>query len=171
MKGKRYIWAVALIIILGIVFFELYLQQNKLDGSTIVSRELILNQSQNGIHIVSEIKIDDYIVSGIIGSNNNDGLVVFASQANGKYKFQTKVLREKGSTIIEHTFINSVGYDLFWRNQVDLDYAEIIYTVQGNALEPIKLDAKDNKILYCEAPSNDYSVEVVYYDIQGNRYE
>jgi hypothetical protein len=171
MKSKRYILAVAIIIILSVVFVELYLQQSKVDGSTVESRELILNRSENGVHIVSEIQIDDDIISGIIGSNNKYGLAVFKSQANGKYKFQTRVLRESGRTIIEHTFVNNVAYDLFWRNQVDLDYAEIIYTVQGNELEPIKLDARDNQILYCEAPSNDYSVEVVYYDIQGNRYE
>jgi hypothetical protein len=171
MKRKKYIFAIAAILILSIVFISFFFQQSKLDGSTLESRELRLNRSDNGIHIASEIKIDEHIISGVIDANNKYGLAIFEPEDNHKYKLQTRFLRDNGEIIIEHTIVNETGYDLFWYNQADLDYAKITYTVQGKKLEPIKLDAGENKILSYKAPSNDYSVEVTFYDTQGNRYE
>ncbi|WP_347489221.1 hypothetical protein ABDB91_18620 [Desulfoscipio sp. XC116] len=171
MKRKKYILAVAAILILSVVFVGFFFQQSELDGSTLESRELRLNQSDNGIHIASEIKIDEQIISGIVGANNKYGLAIFEPEDNNKYKLQTRFLRDNGEIITEHTVINGIGYDLFWYDQADLDYAKITYTVQGKKLEPIELDAGKNKILYYKAPSNDYSIEVTFYDTQGNRYE
>lgn len=171
MKVKKYIFATAGVLILSIVLISFFWQQSKLDGSTLESRELRLNQSDNGIHIASEIKIDEHIISGIIDANNKYGLAIFEPEDNNKYKLQTRFLRDNGEITIGHTIVNGTGYDLFWHNHVDLDYAEITYTVQGKKLEPIELDARENKILYYKAPGNDYSVEVAFYDTQGNRYE
>ena len=171
MKRKKYIFAVVAILILSVVFISFFFQQSKLNGSTLESRELRLNQSDNGIHIASEIKIDEQIISGIVGANNKYGLAIFEPEDNNKYKLRTKFLRDNGEIITGHTVINRLGYDLFWYNQADLDYAKITYTVQGKKLEPIELDARENKILYYKAPSNDYSIEVAFYDTQGNRYE
>jgi len=171
MKSKRYIFTVVFIIILSAMFVGFYIQHSKLDGSTFESRELILNKSINGSHIYSEIKIDDYIISGIIANNNKYGLAVFNPKANRKYDFQSSALGVNGKTIVEHILVGNLQYDLFWRNQADLDYAEIIYTEQGKNPKTIRLDAKDNKILYCEAPSNDYSIKAIYYDIHGEKYE
>lgn len=171
MKRKKYIFAVAAILVLGFAVVSFIFQQSKLNGSTLESRELRLNQSDNGIHITSEINIDEHIISGIVGANNKYGLAIFEPEDGNKYRLQTKSLRDNGEIITGHTVINETGYDLFWYNQADLDYAKIIYTVQGKKLEPIELDARENKILYHEAPSNDYSVEVAFYDTHGNRYE
>jgi hypothetical protein len=171
-KRKKYIFAVAAILILSFVFISFFFQQSKLDGSTLESRELRLNQSDNnGIHIASEIQIDEHIISGIVDANNKYGLAIFAPEDNNKYRLQTRFLRDNGQIITGHTIINEIDYDLFWYNQADLDYAKITYTVQGKKLEPIKLDAGENKILYHKAPSNNYSVEVTYYDTHGNQYE
>ncbi|WHH59719.1 hypothetical protein [Petroclostridium sp. X23] len=170
MKRKKYI-LVAAIIILSVVFISFFFQQCKPDGSTLESRELRLSQSDNGIHIAAEIKIDEHIISGIIDANNKYGLAIFEPEDNNKYKLQTRFLRDNDEIITGHTVINGTGYDLFWYNQADLDYAQVTYTVQGKKLEPIKLDARENKILYYKAPSNDYSIEVTFYDTQGNRYE
>lgn len=171
MKRKKYIFAVAAILILSVVAISFFFQQSKLDGSTLESRELRLNQSDNGIHIASEIRIGEHIISGIVSANNKYGLAIFKPEDNNKYKLQTRSLRDNGEIITEHTVISGTGYDLFWYNQADLDYAKITYTVQGKKLEPIELDAGENEILYSKAPSNDYSVEVTFYDTQGNRYE
>ena len=171
MKRKEYIFAAAIVLILSIVSVCFFFQQSKLDGTTLESRELRLNQSDNGIHIASEIKIDEHIVSGIIDANNKYGLAIFEPEDDNKYKLQTRFSRDNDEIAIGYTIVNEIGYDLFWYNHADLDYAEITYTVQGKKLEPIKLDAKENKILYYKAPSNDYSVEVTFYDTQGNQYE
>ncbi len=171
MKVKKYVFVTAIILILSVVFISFFYQQSKLDGSTLESRELRLNQSDDGIHIASEIKIDEYIISGIIDANNQYGLAIFEPGDNDKYKLQTRSLEDNSEIVTEHTIINGTDYDLFWYNQADLDYAEITYAVQGKKLEPIKLDAGENKILYYRAPGDDYSVEVIFYDIQGNQYK
>jgi hypothetical protein len=170
MKVKKYVFVTAIILILSVVFISFFYQQSKLDGSTLESRELRLNQSDDGIHIASEIKIDEYIISGIISTNSQYGLAVFEPE-NNKYKLKTRSLEDNSEIVTEHTIINGTDYDLFWYNQADLDYAEITYAVQGKKLEPIKLDAGENKILYYRAPGDDYSVEVIFYDTQGNQYE
>jgi hypothetical protein len=171
MKVKKYVFVTAIILILSVVFISFFYQQSKLDGSTLESRELRLNQSDDGIHIASEIKIDEYIISGIVSTNSKYGLAVFEPENNNKYKLQTRYLEDNSEIVTEHTIINGTDYDLFWYNQADLDYAEITYAVQGKKLEPIKLDAGENKILYYKAPGNEYSVEVIFYDTQGNQYE
>jgi hypothetical protein len=171
MKVKKYIFVTAIVLILSVVFISFFFQRSKLDGSTLESRALQLNKSGNGLHIASEIKIDEYIISGIVSTNSKYGLAVFEPEDNNKYKLQTRSLEDNSEIITEHTVINGTDYDLFWYNQTNLDYAEITYTVQGKKLEPIKLDAGENKILYYKAPGNDYSVKVTFYDTQGNQYE
>jgi hypothetical protein len=75
-KNKKYIIPIAIgsaIIVLLLVFFS---TQSNPDCSTVESRELRLNKLSkiNGnAHISCEIKIDDYIVSGYISSNNKHG--------------------------------------------------------------------------------------------------
>ncbi len=71
----------------------------------------------------------------------------------------------------EFIFANNKFYDVFWSNKEELDYAEVIYESKAKVSEPIKLDAKNNKIVYSEAPSGDYSVEYYFVDLNGKRYE
>lgn len=174
MKNKKYIIPIAVgsvFIVLILVFFSM---QSNPDGSTVESRELRLNKLSKiygNAHISCEIKIDDYIVSGYISSNNKHGLAIFEPQGNGKYRFQTSYLREKDELVYGNAIINQKFYDLFWANKADLDYAEITYIVSNKSEETLKLDATDNKIIYKEAPSNDYAVEYVFVDANGNRYE
>lgn len=173
MKNKKYIIPIAIgfVFIILSIFFS---TQSKPDGSSIESRELILNKLSkiNGnTHISYEIQIDEYIVSGYISSNNKLGLAIFEPQGNGKYKFQTYYLRDKDELIHRNVIINQKFYDLFWANKADLDYAEITYITSNKSEETFKLDATDNKIIYKEAPSNDYAVEYVFVDTNGNHYE
>lgn len=69
------------------------------------------------------------------------------------------------------TIINEKQYNLFWANKADLDYAEITYMIDGKAGETIEMDAQNNQIIYTEAPSNDFSVEYYFVDINGNQYK
>lgn len=174
MKNRKYI----ILIVLGPVFIALLLiffsMQRKLDGSTVESREMILNNLSNidsNTHISCEIKIDDYIISGYISSNNKRGLAIFEPQGNKKYRFQTNYSREKDELVYGNAIIGEKFYDLFWANKADLDYAEITYIFSNKSEETLKIDATDNKIIYHEAPSNDYTVEYVFVDVNGNRYE
>lgn len=81
------------------------------------------------------------------------------------------VNRQNDRLIFWDRTINRKFYNLFWANKADLDYAEITYTIDGRIGETIKLDAKNNKILYTEVPSNDFSVEYRFVDKNGIIYE
>lgn len=144
------------------------------DGSTLESRELRLSELSKldgDAHISYEVEIDGYIVSGYTSSNHKHGLAIFEPQGDGKYKFQTNVTRENDELVFMTAIINQKSYDLFWADKVDLDYAEITYTLSGVVGETVKLNAKDNSIIYTEAPAKDYSVEYCFVDKSGNRYE
>ena len=173
MKLKKYIIPFSIIVIAGflIIFF---INQNKLNGSTIESRELRLREISNLGQVTTidqEITIDGYIISGYTAKNNQYGLAVFVPEGNGKYVFQTNTNRQNNELLFLTTIINAKQYNLFWAKKADLDYAEITYTIDGKTGETIKLDAKNNKILYTEAPSNDFSVEYHFVDKNGIIYE
>lgn len=144
------------------------------DCSTVENRELRLQTISNlgnETTISQEVVIDDYIISGYTTRNNRYGLAVFAADGDGTYRFQTNINRFDDELVFITATINHKHYNVFWANKADLDYAEVTYTIDGNIGETIKLDAKDNKIIYTDAPSNDFSVEYYFFDINGNRYE
>jgi hypothetical protein len=150
-----------------------FINQNKLNGSTIESRELRLREISNLGEVTTidqEITVDGYIISGYTAKNNKYELAVFVPVGNGKYDFQTNANRQNKELLFLTTIINEKQYNLFWANKADLDYAEITYTIDGKAGETIKLDAKNNKIIYTEAPLSDFSVEYRFVDVNGNRY-
>lgn len=113
----------------------------------------------------------DLIVSGYNSSNNKHGLAIFEPQGDGKYKFQMNVTRQNDELVFLGTTINQKSYDLFWADKEDLDYEEITYTLSGLVQETLKLDAKDNAIIYMKPPAKDYSVEYCVVDKNGNRYD
>jgi len=169
MKAKKYIIPFITIVVIGLLI-SLYVNQSKLNGSTLESRELRLREISNLGEITTidqEITIDGYIISGYNAKNNQHGLAVFVPESKGKYKFQTNVNRQNGELIFLTATVNEKLYNLFWANKTDLDYAEITYTIDGKTGEVIKLDAKNNKIIYTEAPSSDFSVEYHFVDKNG----
>lgn len=171
-KMKKYILLILITLIAGAALIWNVMKHRDVDGSTMERRENALNVSGKNFHISSEIVIDNYIVSGIIGDNEKFGLAIFAPR-DGKYKYQTWFLREKGEIAIGYVLTEVSDYNLIWFNQPNMDYALITYMDHAlrKELEPIKLDASENQILYSEAPSNNYSIKVVYYDNQGVKYE
>ena len=141
------------------------------DGATVASREAILQDLSTGIdwQIASEIPIDDYLISSIY-SPSKDGVAIFAPQ-NGGYEYQSIYYANKGDIVIAHIITDQNYYDIFYLDQADLSYAEVIYTVDGQQLAPVRLALTDDKICYHQAPSDDYSLDVRYYDKDGNIYQ
>lgn len=173
MKLKKYIIPFSIVIISGLLI-TFFINQNKINCSTIESRELRLREISNlgkMTTIDQEITIDGYIINGYNAKNNQYGLAVFEPVGNGKYNFQTNANKQNNELLFLTTNINTRQYNLFWANKVDLDYAEVTYTVDGEIGETIKIDAQNNQIIYTEAPSNDFSVEYYFVDINGNRYK
>lgn len=162
----------------GVIFIVLlasfFVMRMRPDGSTLESRELQLselNKLDGEVYISYEIEIDGYIVSGYSSANNKYGLALFEPQRDGKYEFQTNITRENDELVFMNAIIKQKSYNLFWANKADLDYAEITYTLSGMVGKTVKLDAKDNVIIYTEAPANDFSVSYCFVDKNGNRYE
>ena len=173
MKGKMSLYlavGILFVVILGVRFFQ---NRQSHNGSDLESRKVLVNEVEEGMRIVEETRIQNYIISGITGANGKYGLAIFQPQGDDGYKLQSTYTKEQGEIMIGNVLIGDTDYNLFWFDQSDLDYAEITYTdnAKGETLEPIQLDATTGDILYHEAPGNDYTVKVVYYDVNGNMYE
>ncbi len=174
MKNKKYIIPTVVGTIFIVLLASFFLMRIRPDGSTLKSRELQLSELSKldgDVYISNEIEIDGYIVSGYSSSINKYGLAIYEPQGYGKYKFQTSITRENDELIFMNTIIKQKSYNLFWANKADLDYAEITYTPSGMVGETVKLDAKNNVIIYTEAPVKDFSVKYCFVDKNGNRYE
>ena len=57
------------------------------------------------------------------------------------------------------------------RKIIRTEYAEVTYTVNNKPLDTLTFDTSDMDIICCKAPSDDYTVNVVYYGVDGTKYE
>lgn len=172
MKKKYLLYM--LIPIICIICVGAYLSNSALNGDTLESREALLNHAiakGNEWTIAKEIEIDGYIISGAYSANGKSTIAVFEPTSNKKYKFSSSTTRDSEEIILGRAFINGEWYDLFWFNGAQTEYAEIIYTVNGEKSEVSKYDTIDMNLIYAKSPEKDYSIEVCYYDSDGNRYE
>lgn len=146
---------------------------NRPDGSTLESREEICAEFPRGKDwkISVEQEFNDYIISGIYSRDGMSGIAVFEPYGNGKYKLQSREWREQDRIVITGTIIDQKWHDIVWFNGAKTDYAEITYTYDDKKQEPIIHSAKGMEIFINPAPSKDYSIDVVYYDDAGNKYE
>ena len=64
---------------------------------------------------------------------------------------KVSIMLIKGDIVIAHVITNQSYYDIFYLDQADLSYAEVIYTVDGQQLAPVQLDLVDAKICYHQA--------------------
>ncbi|MBQ3181007.1 MAG: hypothetical protein IJB55_06630 [Firmicutes bacterium] len=173
--GKKRVAVLAvLVLLIGVVIWALL--PGKPDGRTTESREQILRELPKGIdwHIASEVMIGEYIISSVY-ANRYDGIAVFVPQEGGRYDYQTIYHRDKGQIVLGNSvLIDGRWYLLSWLNRADLDYAEVTFTVDGEAPETQRLDTGDSglELICVEAPDADsYTASVVYYDNAGNMIE
>ena len=162
---------VVIMVVMCIGSISYYIQP---DGSTLESREELLQERSKGkLWLISvEQKIDNYIISGVYSGYDKSGLAVFEPKGNGKYKLQTRVFRDNDRIITTSSYIGGQWYDIVWFNGAKTDYAEITYTLDGVKQEPIIHNSKGMEIFIHPAPTNDeYGIDVVYYDSEGNKYE
>ncbi len=173
MKNKKLI-AILAIVALLIGGLWLYHDYNAHIGVTEESREQLLHGSivpETNWSIATETEIEGYLVSAIYASNNKSGLAIFEPIKNGGYKFQYGIATDAGQPIVEHNMINRNHYDLIWFNGAQTEYAEVIYTIDGQQQEAIRFDTADMGIIYNHSPAKEYSIQVIYYDADGNTYE
>ncbi len=170
---KKKIGIVFGILIILFLAYSLWSYFSKPDGSSVQSREELLENIPNGTEwkIEKETEFKNYIISGMYSSDGKSGIAVFEPLANGKYKISLREWRENDEIIISGYIIDGTWYDLVWFNGAQTEYAEIIYTIDDVAQEPIIHDAKEMDIFINESPAKDYSISVIYYDGTGNKYE
>jgi len=170
---KKYVLYV-LIPLICIIGAFLYVSNLSPKGDTIESREALLNNAISGSKdwtIIKENKIDDYIISCAYSASGQSTIAVFEPMSNGKYKFSTANNRDNTDIIIGGAIINGEWYDLIWFNGAQTEYAEILYTVNGAPKEPLKYDTANMDLIYIKNLEKEYSIDVCYYDSDGNRYE
>ena len=170
MKKKVFIiLIVVLLALLGYGACRYFLQP---DGSTVESREKILEGTPKGIewNISQEQEFKNYLLCGIY-SENKSGIAVFEAIGNGKYKLASIEWRNTDEIVISGFSVDGEWYDLIWFNGAKTDYAEIFYEVSGENKEPVIFDVSDMKIICTKAPGKDYTMSVRYYDNNGDMYE
>lgn len=160
---------IILLAILGYGAFQYYSQP---DGSTLESREEILKGTPKGIewNIAQEQEFNGYLLSSIY-ADNKSGIAVFEPIGNAKYKLVSREWRDAEDIVTSGFSIDGEWYDIIWFNGAETSSAEITYSVNGKENEPIVFDTSDMKIICVQAPAKDYSLEVKYYDDNGNVYE
>lgn len=169
-KSYIVIIAIILIAIVGIGVVQYF---NRPDGSTLESREEIVAEFPKGKDwkISVEQEFNDYIISGIYSRDGMSGIAVFEPYGNGKYKLYSREWRDQDEIVITGAIFGDVWHDIVWFNGAKTDYAEIAYTYDGKVQEPIIHNSKGMEIFINPAPEKDYSLDVVYYDSEGNKYD
>ena len=139
--------------------------------ATIELRQQYLNElvDLRDVNIDTEIKIDDYIISGYTGANGMYGMAVFEPIGSGEYKFQSNANKDGSESLISTVSIHGVNYNLFWINKGNLDFAQVTYST-SDGIEEYKLDIENNEILYMQAPDKQYEVSVVFVAQSGEQY-
>ena len=170
---KTYVMITMAIFMTAMIGIGVFFCLNRPDGATPQSREEICAAFPKGKDwkIAIEQAYNDYIISGIYSRDGMSGIAVFEPVGNGKYKLQSRTWREQDEIVITGFIIDQKWHDIVWFNGAKTDYAEITYTYDGEKQEPIIHNAKGMEIFIDPAPSKDYSMDVVYYDDAGNKYE
>ena len=143
-------------------------------GNAIESREQILNNEiskGDNWKISKEVEIEGYIISGAYSADNKSTLAIFKPVSNNKYKLVKSRNCNSNEIIISRAIINNNNYDLIWFNGAKTQYAEIIYTIDGQIQDTLKYDTIDMDIICNKNPEKEYTMNVRYYDDKGNKYE
>lgn len=169
MKKRILIGIITLAVLIAAFLGYQYFTEPK--GDTVDGREALLEEAKGGEwQIQTETELEGYIVSGAY-SDKEIAIAVFAPEGEKNYSLQTTTVRFPEEIIIAGSMIGDKWYDLIWFNGAQSEYAEVTYAFDGEAQEPQRYDTKDMNIIFSEAPSKDYNINVVYYDSEGNKYE
>ena len=96
------------ILIIPFVAYSAWNYFGKPDGSTVQSREELLENIPKGTDwkIAKETEFQNYIISGMYSSDGKSGIAVFEPLDNGKYKMSSREWREDDEIIISGYIID-----------------------------------------------------------------
>lgn len=153
---------------------SLYFLNSTPKGDTITGRERILNNAiskGNEWTIAKELELEGYIISGAYSTDNKSTLAVFEPVGNGNYIFKNSTNRNIEEIVISGAAINREWYDFIWFYGAKTEYAEITYTINGQVKDTLRYDTDNADIISIKNPEKEYSIHVIYYDKEGNKYE
>lgn len=169
---KKYV-IIVIAFVVALVGFNVIRYLNLPDGTTLESRKEMVAQlpQGKGWNISVETTVSDFIISGIYSQNEKSGIAVFAPDGEKRYKLQSRTLKDQDRVVIAGAIIDNTWYDIVWFNGAQTAYAEITYTYDGKTREPIRHSSANMEIFVYPAPSDEYTLQAVYYDEAGNKYE
>ena len=170
MSRKKIIIIAILAVALCVFGVALFRHSQIPRGNTLESRVEILQEAlpnSTYLNIATEKKLDDYLICGI-HSENQTGIAVFQQKGSENYKFVSAYCLGTNEIITTTCRIQDQWYNLIWFNGCATEYAEVIYTIDGTHNAPIPFDTSDGSVICSKAPSNRYSIDVQYYDADGN---
>lgn len=168
MKKWMALCAVVLLLCGGMLFRH----TAALKGDTVESREAILRNRPKNIpwNIAVEQAMEGHLLCGITAGQKT-GIAVFTPERDGYGLLSSRWLDRPDSIVIDHAVMGGKMYDLIWFNGAQTEYAELTYTEPGKRPETLRCDTAGMPVICCEAPAGDYTLQVRYFDAQGNVYE
>lgn len=166
---KKIIFGMLLVIIVVGSIYNL----DRTYGNTLDARQRILSKRGNNAIIISEIIVEDSIISEVIDQNAGYGYAQFELNEKRNYLFKIKMIRPKAivTDIIE---IDDKLYEILMCNKSGLDYAEVIYTDNNTGKEddPIIVQMNNQTVALIEAPNySNYTRYVAFYNYKGDKFE
>ena len=102
------------------------------------------------------------------------GIAIFKSSGIG-YKLQRTTLREQSRVLTASEYLNEEWYQLVWFHGAETETAEIVIinTDNNEVIMEQSYDVSDGNIIAFNEPDGlkNFSLDVVYYDAEGNTYE
>lgn len=170
--NKKLLIAIDIIVVALIIWFG-FIRNPLPDGSTLESRQERISILNNGEDwtIDKELVIGDYIISSAYSSENKASLVTFKAEGDG-YSLQSTVKRNMDEIITGAVNIDGKEYVLITFMGAETEYALVTCTDNVSGEEnTVRYDAEVSDIIYFESPSDDFNMNIVYYDKEGNMYE
>lgn len=165
---KNHIKLIALFCVLFMAILSIFLfEELRVGAGTLNQREKLINQIKPGAKILSETKIENFIISGFELSNNDYGLAVFAQDKNS-YKFQSCIYSKSEEYVNLPLNIGNKSYLIIWSNNPNISQVSVNFIDEnGIELNYIELTLSQYEIAVYNTPYNNFSFEVIFYDNLG----
>ena len=158
---------VAVVVMISAFFYIQY--QNSIHN-TLEDRKSFASEMKSGGVIVSEIVMEDHIISQVV-AGDRVGFMIFASNENNDYQWQSTMLSQN-QVISETIIMNSEVYEVLICEKPNLNYVETIYTHNGKTIASLKTQCGGKTMVVQKAPEKKaYTRMVTWYDTLGNQYK
>lgn len=169
---KKIIFGMLLIIIVVGNIYNL----DRTYGNTLDARQKILSKRGNNAIIISEIIIENNIISEVLDQKAGYGYAQFELNEKGNYLLKTKMIipQQYEPIVTDIIQIDDKLYEILMCDKSGLDYAEVIYTDNNTGKEddPIIVQMNNQTVALIEAPNySNYTRYVAFYNYKGDKFE